>query len=120
MIKLFFITFIIAELIIALAVILKIHRLNKCVNSLNAIVLANKAKIKAGLMDFRFLIEEFSTNFNAAKELIRQRKEDYMIKAAKNLLIYLSIIFLRGKYKKSILAYQLISEVYECFSEFDD
>lgn len=117
MIKLFFLTFFIAELIIAFTVISKIYRFNKYVNALNSMVSKNRIKIKTGIMDIRFLIEEFMDRFNAAKEVIKKKKEEYMIKTAKNLLIYMGIIFLKGRYKKTILTYQVLTEIWEGFSE---
>ena len=119
MIKLFFLTFFIAELIIAFTVIFKIYRLDKCVNALNDYVSANKFKIKTAISDVRFLIEEFIVTFNETKELIRKTKEEYMIKTARNLLVYLGILMLKGKYKKSVFVYQLASEIYEGFAEFE-
>lgn len=119
MIKLFFLTFFIAELIIAFTVILKIYRLDKCVNALSAAVRANKFKIKTAISDVRFLIEDFTVMFNETKELIRRTKEAYMIKTAKNILVYVGILMLKGKYKKTALVYQLASEIYDGFVEFD-
>ena len=119
MIKLFFLTFFIAELIIASTVIFKIYRLGKCVNALNDSVCANKIKIKTAISDVRFLIEECIDFFNETKELIRRKKEEYLIKTAKNMLIYLGILMLKGKYKKTVFVYQLASEIYEGFSEFE-
>ena len=119
MIKLFLLTFFIAELIIAFTVILKIYRLDKCVNALNDSVCSNKFKIKTAILDVRFLIEDFIEFFNEAKALIRKKKEEYIIKTAKNMLVYLGILMLKGKYKKTVFVYQLASEIYEGFSEFE-
>lgn len=113
MIKLFFITFFIAELIIFASIVLKIHKINKSVNKLNNLVLKNRLNIKVFFTDIRFIIEEFNNNFIKLKELIEQKRQEYLFRFFKTSLIYGSIFFLRGKYKKTILAYQIIREIYE-------
>lgn len=113
MIKIFFITFFTAELIIAMAVILRIYQLDKAVNNWNNLILANQNKIKIGFMDLRFLIEEFNNSFVRFKEFIKQKRQEYLLKSLKTGIIYGSIFLLKGKYKKSILAYQVIKEIYE-------
>ena len=117
MIKIFFATFFIAELIIALAIILKIYKFNKCVNNWNNIVLANQNKIRVGLCDLRQLMEDFSNGVLWLKGLIRRKKQEYIIKILKNSLIYGGFFLLKGKYKKRILAYQLVKEIYEGIKE---
>jgi hypothetical protein len=117
MIKLFFATFFIAELIIALAVITKIRQFDKCVNSLNALVSDNKHKIRDGLKDFKWLLVDCVNSFNKMKSHIQRKKEEYLFSAMKTSLIYASIFLLKGKYKKSIIAYQFLSEVYSGFKE---
>jgi len=119
MIKIFFATFFIAELIIAIAVIVKIRQLDKCVNSLNVLVSSNKYKIIEGIRDFKWVLVEFVYNFNKIRTLIHQKKEEYFLKVLKTLLIYTCIFLLKGKYKKSVLAYQLVNEIYSGFSEVE-
>ena len=120
MIKIFFVTFFTAELIIAMAVILRIYKLDKAVNNWNNLILANQNKIKAGFMDFRFLLEEFNNSFIQFKEFIRQKRQEYLLKSLKTSIIYGSIFLLKGKYKKSVLAYQVIKEIYEGFLEAEE
>lgn len=120
MIKIFFITFFTAELIIAMAIILKIYQLDKAVNHWNKLIFVNKTKIRIGFMDLRFLIEEFNNSFVRFKEFIKQKKEEYLFKSLKTGIIYGSIFLLKGKYKKSILAYQVIKEIYEGFLAAED
>lgn len=115
MIKIFFVTFFTAELIIAISVILKIYQFDKAVNNWNSLILANQNKIKVTFMDFRFLLEEFNNSFNKFKEFIKQKRQEYLFNSLKTSIIYGSIFLLKGKYKKSILAYQVIKEIYEGF-----
>lgn len=117
MIKIFFITFFIAELIIALTLISKIYKLDKCVNSLNNLVLANQEQVRTLFVDFRLLFEYFNKSINKIKAIIVQKREEYILKAMKTALIYGGFFLLKGKYKKTILAYQVIKEFYEGFQE---
>jgi len=110
--KIFFVTFFIAELIIALAVIFKIRQLNKAVNKFNKTVTKNKYKIASKIEDFRYLCVDINRKIEETKEYIRQKRDEYLIKASKTILIYLGIFLLKGKYRKTILGYQLIKEVY--------
>lgn len=117
--KIFFATFFIAELIIALTLILKIRQLNKAVNKLNQSVTKNKYKIAAKIEDFRYLCVDINRKIEETKDYLRQKKDEYLIKASKTILIYLGIFFLKGKYRRTILAYQVLKEVYAglCESE---
>lgn len=120
MIKLFFITFFIAELIIAFAVILKLYKLNRCVNSLNEAVLHYQPKIRFSLIDFREAIGKLRENIDFYLNLIQKKRQEYTLRLLKTTLIYLSILLLKGKYKKTVLAYQLISEIYAGIKEADE
>lgn len=120
MLKIFFATFFIAELIIATAVISKIYKLDKCVNNWNNIILANQDNIRIGLVDIRLWLEEFSQKILELKDFIKRKREEYFIKTLKTSLIYSSFFLLRGKYQKTILAYQVIKEIYEGFIEAEE
>jgi len=117
MIKLFFLTFFTAELIIAVALVLKIYQFDKCVNKMNNLILANSTNITPLFEDIRTLIQYFSMNLTRVRLLVRQKKDEYFIKIAKTALIYSSIFLLKGKYKKTVFAYQLAKEVYEGIKE---
>lgn len=113
MIKIFFITFFIAELIIALAIIIKIHEFNRDVNCLNDIISENKYKIKFQMREFKVLMQDFADIIYEFKKILRQKREEYLFQTTKTILMYASILLLKGKYKKTVLAYQFFSEVYE-------
>lgn len=117
MYKLFFATFFIAELIIALAIINKLHKTDKCVNALNETVCENKEKIRSNFEDIRMLIGTFNEQFARFKELIKQKRHEYLYTILKTVVAYCGIFLLKGKYKKAILAYQLATEIYESFIE---
>ncbi|MFA7658180.1 MAG: hypothetical protein WCY19_01970 [Candidatus Gastranaerophilaceae bacterium] len=118
--KIFFVTFFIAELIIVMAIILKICQFDKCVNNWNKLVLRNQAKISVGLVDFRLLLEEFTKNLFEISQVILKKRREYTFKFLKTSVIYGSLFFLKGKYKKSLLAYQMVKEVYEGIKESEN
>lgn len=117
MIKLFFATFFIAELIIAAAIILKIHKLNKAVNVLNSAVLESQSKLKVVFFDLRFLLEEFNSVIYNLRTYIQEKKEEYLLKALKNMIIWVGFLSLKGKYKKMVIACQFLKDVYEGIAE---
>ncbi|MDD3436460.1 MAG: hypothetical protein PHC64_04830 [Candidatus Gastranaerophilales bacterium] len=117
MIKIFFATFFLAELVIASAVILNIYRFNRQVNNWNRIVLASQNNLKTGLADFRLSLVRFNKDFLIIKQFIEQKRQEYLLRILKTGIVYSCIIFLKGRYKKSLLAYQLIREVYEGIKE---
>lgn len=117
MYKLFFATFFIAELIIALAIINKLQKANKCVNALNESVCAYKDKIRSSFADIRRLLDTFNKEFARFKGLIKQKRHEYLYTILKTVVAYCGIFLLKGKYKKAILAYQLATEIYESFIE---
>lgn len=117
MYKLFFATFFIAELIIALSIINKLHKTDKCVIALNETVCANKEKIQSSFEDVRMFIATFNKEFAKFKELIRQKRHEYLYTILKTIVMYCGIFLLKGKYKKAVLAYQLATEIYESFIE---
>lgn len=117
MIKLFFVTFFIAELVIALAIISKVYGFNKCVNNWNNLVLSNKDSLKTDLAELRSSVTEFSQSVDGVKVYIQQKRKEYTLTLLQTTLTYLGIFTLRGKYKKAILTYQLLKELYEGISE---
>lgn len=117
MIKLFFITFFVAELIIALTVILKIYQFDRYVINCNKIVLGSKLKIRSGFFDLRYFMQEFNSEFKNIREIINRKKQQYMFNMLKSILIYGGFFMLKNKYKKAILAYQFVKEVYDVVIE---
>lgn len=117
MYKLFFATFFIAELIIALAIINKLHKTDKCIIALNETVCANKEEIRSAFEDIRMMVGAFNEHFKRFKELIKQKRHEYLYTILKTIVAYSGIFLLKGKYKKAVLAYQLATEIYESFIE---
>lgn len=117
MVKIFFTTFFMAEIIIAASVIIKIYQFDRCVNNWNNLVLTNKEQIGKGFVDVCLSLEDFSNNIGKIKEVIQQKRNEYLANFLKTTAIYCGIFMLRGKYKKAVIAYQLVKEIYEGISE---
>ena len=117
MIKLFFITFFIAELIVAIAVVLKILQFDRCVISWNEMVLTKRNEIGFAFEDLRLLLETFTCDLARLKETIAQKRQDYFFKALKTGIIYYGAFMSKGKLKKALITYQIGKEIYEGLSE---
>jgi hypothetical protein len=115
MIKIFFAVFFIAEMIIALAVILKIYQFDKKAIALNKAVLKSQINIRIIFHDIKSLLEDFNIGLLKLKELIRLKKEEYLIKISKRILIFIGFLSLKGKYKNMFFAYHVGKEIYEGF-----
>lgn len=116
MFKIFFITFFIAELIIALAVILKIYSFNKYINNLNDKVSASKKDIKYAFMEARVVFKRINRIVLKLKEIIKQKREEYLLRILKTSVIY-GFILLNKKYRRMIFTYQIFKEVYAGIQE---
>jgi hypothetical protein len=108
-----FIAFFIAEIFIAVSIIVNIYKFDKTVNKWNNSILMNKSSLQCLFMDFRSLMEDLAVSIIGFKELIRQKRKYYVTSFLKTAVIYLGIFSLKGKYKKTVLAFQLAKEIYE-------
>ncbi len=113
MIKLFFIIFFIAELIIAFSFILKIWQFDCVVNRLNNKILSRKSKLKWGIATFRTIIKSLGHDVILFKHAFKKKRQIYLMNFSKNIVSYILIFVLKGKYKKAIMAYQLGKEIVE-------
>lgn len=119
MIKIFFTTIFIAELIIAMALISKIRKINRNVNELNACITFAKPLIGDILISIRELSEVFCLELNEFILLVKKKKQEYMLKMAQTTLMYAAIFLLRGKYRRTFFAYQFVMEVLEGINELE-
>lgn len=117
MYKIFFALIFISELIIASALVFKIRKFNIYVNRLNDKFSGHKAKIRYLFVDARLEIQKFNSMVSSLILLIKEKREEYLLKAAKTFLVYTSLFMLRGKYKNTLLAYQIGKEIYEGINE---
>jgi len=81
------------------------------------LISVNKSSIQCIFMDFRSLMEDLATSIIGFKEIIRQKRNLYVTSFLKTAVIYLGIFSLKGKYKKTVLSFQLAKEIYEGISE---
>lgn len=117
MVKIFFVTFFLAELVIAIAVISKLLCADRYVKALDGAITLNRSKIKICFTDFRLLLVGFTSGLQALKETIQKKQDDYLFAIVKNSLIYSIILFSKGNLRKAILSYQLGKEIYEGLKE---
>lgn len=117
MIKMFFITFFLAELVIAVAIIAKILHVDKYVNALDKEITDNQNKLRFGFIDLRMLFEDFGDGIIEFKKVIQQKREEYFFRFLKTSFVYGSILFLKGNFRKAIMTYQLGKEIYEGLQE---
>lgn len=117
MIKLFFITFFMAELIITFAAVVAIYKFNRRVNALNTVVVESQDLIKSLFSDVRDLCEMLNRGIYKFKTLLKEKREEYIFGLVKNSAMFFGFLSLKGKYKKTILAYQLGREIYEELKE---
>lgn len=113
MFKFLFTIVFLSELIIAITAIVWIYRFNKQVNIWNNIVVLNKKQIQSSIIDFRLFLKLFADNLFKITELIKYKRKYYLTSILKTTFVYYGIFTLKGKYKKAVLAYQLVKEVYE-------
>lgn len=117
MIKIFFATFFLAELIIAFAVIIKIYQFDREVISLNKQVLNYQVLIKPLLADFRVFLTELIESVIEIRAAIIKKKQEYLSRVLETSVMYGGIFLLKGKYKKTVFAYQMMKEIYEGIQE---
>lgn len=117
MIKIFITTFFIAELIITFSLLFWIWKLDKAVNNINKNLSENKENLKNIFKELQDVFSKISLKIAEIKALIKHKKEEYILQTLKTTLIYSSLFFLRGRYQKTILAYQIIREIYDGFKE---
>lgn len=113
MIKIFFIIVFISELIISLSITIKLLQWDKKVNKLNKMVLNNQNLIQNLFIDFRGILGGFTCEFTNLKQILAQKKQEYLFNFIKTSFVYSFILFSKGKVKHMILAYQLGKEIYE-------
>lgn len=113
MFKIFFTVFFMAELVIAVSIIIKICEYNRRIKNWNNSLLENKYQIKNGMVNLCVFLRDFSDNIFKIKKALKLKRNEYLINFLKTIVAYFGIFILPGKYKKAILTYQLVKEIYE-------
>ncbi len=98
---LFIATIFIAELIIAVTLILYIVRADRAVLKLNEQVEEYKPQIKAALEGIKEGIREINDKQEIVVEYLRKKRDQWLFKMLQTVLIYLLLFLFRGKCKKA-------------------
>lgn len=107
----------IAEIIIAVTVILNIVKLDDNVNSFNTSVLEGRTRVIEGIKTIRITIcEIIETAQNAMNFMVRKRKQ-YLLNVFNNFISSLVLILLKGRYRKAFLAFKLIGILKDSYSD---
>jgi len=84
---------------------------------MDKLITANKYKIKVAMSDIRVVVEDFNKFLDNFKLILRRKQQEYIIKLSKNVIVYLSFFLLKGRYKKTVIVYQFLSEVCDGLNE---
>lgn len=115
MIKIFIGLIFLSELVLFFNFIINILKLNKKVNDFNDSVTATKAELKPFFLDIRAFVEDIKLLIEDTLDFINQKQIEYTQNVLKKTIFYAGVVFLRGKYKKSFIIYQLAREIYRGF-----
>lgn len=116
---LFIATIFIAELIIALTLISYIFKADKAVQDLRKEIISRKPQIKAGLLGVREGIHLVREKQVHLFEIIKQKRNQYLISLAKMIFVYLLLFIIKGKCKKAASICQgilLVKDVWDSIS----
>lgn len=113
MFKIFFTVFFISEIIIASAIISKLVYLRKRVNYFNDDVLSFQRNITPFFIDIRLFLEDIVQGISNIKNYIVKKRREYALKALNSAIVYLVLLLLKGKYKKTFLTFLLGKDILE-------
>ena len=113
MVKFGIFTIFIAELVVFTNIILLIVKIDNTVNKINKSVLNIGVNIRVIFQDIMSLMQDFVNEVTVIKSRIEERKYEYSKKILKTLIFYLSLILLRGNYKKAFVLYSLFKDIYD-------
>lgn len=116
---LFIATIFIAELIIALTLITYILKADKAVQDLRKEIIFRKPQIKAVLLGVREGIHIVREKQGLLFEIVKQKRNQYLISLAKMILVYLLLFIIKGKCKKAASICQgilLVKDVWDSVS----
>lgn len=117
MINIFIAIVFIAELIIALTIIVNIYKLDFQVVALNNSIWAYKSRAKNDFRCFKIALKLVNNKIIKLRAIVKRKNQEYLLKVLKTTLIYGSLFALKGKYRKIILGYQLGKEIFEGIQE---
>lgn len=117
MITLFIITIFIAELIIAFSIINSIMHFDKEVNQFNKQTTSFRYEARIFFLDSRYVLRTFVEELNKFKRILKRKREEYILNTIQTALIYMSLLRIKGKSKKILLAYRFGREIAEGIME---
>lgn len=91
----------IAELIIAVSLVVLIIKADKKVLQINSEVTQIKPKLRKGLEDFKDIIHMLKDKQILLFDLIRRKRNQYVMNIVKSILFYVLLFLLKGKCKKA-------------------
>lgn len=113
---LFIAIILIAELIIAVNIICLIVKWDKKAVALNEKITQSRPKLQETLSCMKESVGKFVLGVHNLCEFARRQREKYIISAVQNVLIYLLLIFLKGRSKRCLSAMQLALSLKDCWT----
>ena len=112
MIKIFFITFFISELIIASAITFCILKLDKKVLNLEKSIASQQNALRSFFFDIKKFFKNFNETVSNVKQIIKQKQQKIALDLLKQMAIFCGIILLKDKYRKKFLIFNLLLDIY--------
>lgn len=114
---LFIATIFIAELIIALALVLVIVSADKKVCELNNKLTSFRPILEDGLKTLKEVVSNLQDSIETFFGFIRKKRQQFTMKIIIAIVMYGSLFFFKGKYKKAASIFQLIVLVKDYWDE---
>lgn len=105
---LFIATIFIAELIIAGSLIIFLIKLDRKVREMNNRVIIFKPILKGHLKVFKKAVYNLQNTFESFFTFIKKKRQQFITKIIIAVVMYASLIFFRGKFKKTATVFQTL------------
>lgn len=105
---LFIATIFIAELIIAGSLIIFLIKLDRKVREMNNRVIIFKPVLKGYLKALKKAVYNFQNTFESFFKFLKKKRQQFITKVIIAIVMYASLIFLRGKFKKTAAVFQTL------------
>ncbi len=115
---LFIATIFIAELIIAGSLIIFIVKTDRKVRELNNRVIVFKPVLEGYLKAFKKAVYNLQNTFEAFFTFIKKKRQQFLTKVIIAVVMYASLIFFRGRFKKAAAVFQTLVLLKDYWDEF--
>lgn len=115
---LFIATIFIAELIIAGSLIMFIVKTDRKVRELNNRVIIFKPVLKSYLKTFKKVVFNLQNTFLSFFSFLRKKRQQFITKVIIAVVMYASLIFFRGRFKKAAAVFQTLVLLKDYWDEF--